>query len=51
MYRFYGLLVRVTGYRSRGPEFDSRYYQTFLQVVGLQEGPLFLVKIIEEPLE
>jgi hypothetical protein len=24
-----GLVVRVLGYRSRGPEFDSRHYQIF----------------------
>jgi hypothetical protein len=27
--RLCGLVVRVPGYRSRGPEFDSRRYQIF----------------------
>jgi hypothetical protein len=46
-----GLVVRVPGYRSRGPEFDSRRYQNFLEVVGLERGPVFLVSIIEELLK
>jgi hypothetical protein len=46
-----GLVVRVPGYRSRGPEFDSRRYQIFWEVVGLERGPLSLVMIIEELLE
>jgi hypothetical protein len=44
-------LVRVFGYRSRGPGFDSRCYQIFGEVVGLERGPLRLVRIIEELLE
>jgi hypothetical protein len=48
MDRLCGLVVRVPGYRSRGPGFDSRRYQIFLEVVGLERGPLSLVKIIEE---
>jgi hypothetical protein len=44
-------VVRVPGYRSRGPEFDSRRYQIFWEVVGLERGPLSLVRIIEELLE
>jgi hypothetical protein len=51
MYRLCGLVVRVPGYRSRGPGFDYRRYQIFCQVVGLQRGPLSLVRIIEELLE
>jgi hypothetical protein len=43
--------VRVPGYRSRGPGFDSRRYQIFWEVVGLERGSLSLVKIIEELLE
>jgi hypothetical protein len=43
-----GLVVRVPGYRSRGPEFDSRGYQIFWEVVGLERGPLGLVRINEE---
>jgi hypothetical protein len=42
------LVVRVPGYRSRGPGFDSRRYQIFREVVGLERGPLSLVSIIEE---
>jgi hypothetical protein len=44
-------VVRVLGYRSRGPEFDSRRYQIFREVVGLERGLLSLVRIIEELLE
>jgi hypothetical protein len=46
-----GLVVRVPGYRSRGPEFDFRHYQIFWEVVGLERGPLSLVSIIEELLD
>jgi hypothetical protein len=35
-----GLLVRVPGYRSRGPGFCSRRYQMFCVAVGLEQGPL-----------
>jgi hypothetical protein len=49
--RFCGLVVRVPGYRSRGSEFDSRRYQIFWEVVGLERGPLSLVNITEELLE
>jgi hypothetical protein len=41
-------MVRVTGYRSRGPGFDSRCYQIFWEVVGLERGILSLVTINEE---
>jgi hypothetical protein len=35
-----GLVVRVSGYRSRGPGFDYRQYQIFWEVVGpLSLGP------------
>jgi hypothetical protein len=43
-----GLVVRVPGYRSRGPGFVSRRYQIFWEVVGLERGPLSLVSTIEE---
>jgi hypothetical protein len=43
-----GLVVRVPGYRSRGPEFDSRHYQIFWEVVGLERGPLSHASTIEE---
>jgi hypothetical protein len=44
-------VVRVPGYRSRSTEFDSRRYQIFREVVGLERGPLSLVRIIEELLD
>jgi hypothetical protein len=47
----WGLVVRVHGYRSRGPKFDSRRYQIFWEVGGLKRGPLSLMRIIEELLE
>jgi hypothetical protein len=50
-YRLCGLVVRVPGYRSRGPGFDSRRYQILWEAVGLERGPLSLVRIIEELLE
>jgi hypothetical protein len=37
-------VVRVPGYRSRGPGFDSRRYE----VVGLERGPLSLVSTTEK---
>jgi hypothetical protein len=46
--RLCGLVVRVPGYRSRGPGFDSRRSQIFWEVVGLERGPLSLVSTIEE---
>jgi hypothetical protein len=45
------LVVRVPGYRSRGPRFDSRLYQIFWKVVGLEWGPLSHVSITEELFE
>jgi hypothetical protein len=49
--RFCGLVVRISGYRSRGPVFDYRPYQIFWEVGGQERGPLSLVIIIEELLE
>jgi hypothetical protein len=49
--RLCGLVVRVSGYRSRGPGFDYRRYHIFWEVVGLERGSLSLVRIIEELLE
>jgi hypothetical protein len=46
--RLCGLVVRVCGYRSRDPWFDSRPYQIFWQVGGLERGPLSLVRTVEE---
>jgi hypothetical protein len=43
-----GLVVRVPGYRSRCPGFDSGRYQIFREVVGLERGSLSLVSTIEE---
>jgi hypothetical protein len=42
------IAVRVPGCRSRGPGLDSRHYQIFWEVVGLERGPLSLVSTIEE---
>jgi hypothetical protein len=50
-YRLCGLVVRFSGYRSRGPGFDSRPYQIFWEVGGMERGPLSLVSTIEELLE
>jgi hypothetical protein len=49
--RLCGLVVRVSGYRYRGLGIDSRRYQIFWVVVGLERGPLSLVRSIEELLE
>jgi hypothetical protein len=44
-------VVRVPGYRSRDPGFDSRRYHIFWEVVGLERGTLSLMSITEELLE
>jgi hypothetical protein len=49
--RLCGLVVRVPGYRSWGPWFDSRCYHIFWEIVGRKQGPLSLVKITEELLK
>jgi hypothetical protein len=49
--RLCGLVVRVPGYSSRNPKFDSGRYQIFCEVVGLKRCPLSLVGITEELLE
>jgi hypothetical protein len=50
--RLCGLVVRIPGYRSRGPGFDSRRYKNFFrEVVGLERGSLSLMRIIKELLE
>jgi hypothetical protein len=46
--RLCGLVVRVPGYRSRGPGFYSRRYQIIWEVMGLEPVPLSLVSTIEE---
>jgi hypothetical protein len=51
--RLFDLVVRVPGYRFRGPGFDSLWYQFFFffRIVGLECGPLSHLRIIEEVLE
>ena len=49
--RLCGLVVRVSGNRYRGLGFDSRRCQIFWVVVGLERGPISLVRSIEELLE
>jgi hypothetical protein len=49
--RLCGLVVRVSGYRSRGLGFDSRAYQIFWEVGGMERGPVSLVRANEELLE
>jgi hypothetical protein len=43
-----GLVVRVPGYRSRGPGFDCQHNKIFQEVVGLERCPLSLVTTNEE---
>jgi hypothetical protein len=49
--RLCGLVVRVSGYGSRGPGFHSRRFQIFWEAAGLERGPLSLVRTTEELLE
>jgi hypothetical protein len=51
MDRLCGLVVRVPGCRSRGSGFDSRRYQIFREVMGLERGSLSLMRVNEELLE
>jgi hypothetical protein len=44
-------VIRIPAYRSSCPGFDFRRYQIFWEVVGLERGPLSLVRIIEELLK
>jgi hypothetical protein len=43
-----GLVVRVSGYRYMGPRFNSQCCQIFWAAVGLEQGPLSLMRKIEE---
>jgi hypothetical protein len=47
MDRLCGQVVKVSGYKSRGPGFDSQPYQIFWEVGGLEWGPLSLVETTE----
>jgi hypothetical protein len=47
-YPLCGLVIRVPGYRSGGPGFDSRALQEKKTVVALERGPLSLVSTTEE---
>jgi hypothetical protein len=46
--RFWGLVIRVPGYRSKGPGFDSQHYQICWAIVDLKRGSLSLVSTTEE---
>jgi hypothetical protein len=46
-----GLVIRNSGYRSRGPGFDSRSYQVFWEVGAQERDALSLVRTIEELIE
>jgi hypothetical protein len=50
-HRLCSLVVKVPSYRSWGPGFDCRRYHIFWEVVGLERGPLSLVRVTEELLE
>jgi hypothetical protein len=49
--RLCDLVIRISGYRSRGPGFDYRPYYIFWEVGGLERGPFSLLRTIEELLE
>jgi hypothetical protein len=49
--RLCGLVVRVSGYRSRGSDVDSRRFQIFWETACLERGPFSLVRTTEELLE
>jgi hypothetical protein len=40
-------VVRVSGYRPRGPGFDSRLFPIICEAAGLERGPLSLVRTTE----
>jgi hypothetical protein len=39
------VVIRVPDCRSRGPEYDSRFYHVFCVAVGLERGPISLMRI------
>jgi hypothetical protein len=49
--RLCSLVAKVSTYKSRGPAFDSRPYQIFWEIGGLERGPLSLGRTSEELLE
>jgi hypothetical protein len=46
--RLCGLVVGSSWLQIQRSGFDSRRYQIFWEVVGLERGPLSLMRIIEE---
>jgi hypothetical protein len=51
LYRLCGLVVRVSWYSRLGPGFDFRRYEIFWVAVGLERGPLTLVRINKKLLD
>jgi hypothetical protein len=49
--RLCGLVVRVSDCSRRCPGFDNQRYQIFRVTVGLERGPLSLVRIYKEIFE
>jgi hypothetical protein len=49
--RLCGPVVRVPGYISKDPGFESRHYHIFYEVLGMERGPFSLVRVNEELLE
>jgi hypothetical protein len=46
-----GLVVSLSGYRSRGPGLDSWPFQIFWEAADQERGPLSLVRSTEKLLE
>jgi hypothetical protein len=44
-------IMLLVKFRPRDPGFDSRHCQIFLEVMGLERGPLSFMSITEELLE
>jgi hypothetical protein len=49
--RLFGLVVKNSWLQIQRSGFDSRRYQIFWEVLGLERGPLSLVSTTEELLE